>query len=198
MRISILTVLSDRVRTDTGWQRRGVRGWMLTDELAHLGLPTHLLPDLAARGLIRREDAADPIRERPQYIVRITQAGENEVAEHAGRIASTIPHRRRSLNDVDRGTIFVTAPAWNALTILVTSPPGHWVAAAAHGIRIKPQEQEFLAHRGLVEIQQPEGGGRRYPLMMRAADRGRQALAVVRAEDRVQVYVPGLRASGPE
>lgn len=108
--LGVLRILSVHAREGTGWARKGVRGWVFTDEVPD-ALAGVNLTDLAQLGFILREDVRDPGRRLPLYLNRITQAGEDELAAAEERDSSPIPRARRSLTPADTETIYVPAGA---------------------------------------------------------------------------------------
>lgn len=197
----ILAALSKRVRSNAGWRRRSVGGWMFTDELKRLGPWGPHLPDLAARGLIRREDALDPGRRAPRYINRITQAGEDHLAEHEGRAAFRIPARTRALPEVDLEMVYISPHAWKGLQALTIADRDNWLSSTQFGGAFDPQERKYLETRGLVEVRRAGAEARPNGLLYRATDLARRARAIDTTTDpaRLQVHVPGIRGwTSPE
>jgi hypothetical protein len=191
----ILAALSMRVRINAGWHRRSVGGWMFTDELKRLGPWGTRLPDMAARGLIRWEDALDPGRSTPRYINRITQAGEDHLAEQEGRAPFRIPARARALFDVDFEMVYISPHAWRGLQALVATEPANWLSCAQFGGAFTQPERKYLVTRRLIEVRRAEVEARPNALLYRATDLSRAARAIDTTTDpaRTQVHVPGIR-----
>jgi hypothetical protein len=79
--IGLLNALSAVAISGGGWRRRGVRGWVFTDELPPADRNVDALRQLAEVGRLRREDVRDAFREKPFYTHRITQFGQNILAD---------------------------------------------------------------------------------------------------------------------
>ena len=191
----ILGALSRRVRDNAGGQRRSVGGWMFTDELKRLGLCRSHIPDMAARGLIRREDALDPGRSAPRYINRITQAGEDYLAEHESRPAFRVPARTRTLPESDLEMVYISPRAWGGLAALTIASHDDWVTSdQLHG-SFDQRERKYLVTRGLVEVRRAEAAPRPNTLLYRATDLARGVRVIDTTTDpaRVQLHVPGIR-----
>jgi hypothetical protein len=192
--LGVLRILSAHARQGTGWARKGVRGWVFTNEVPD-GLAGVNLTDLAQLGFIVREDVCDPGRRLPLYLNRITQAGEDELAAVEERDPSPIPRARRSLTRADRETIYVTTGAWQALRALAREPvDAPWRSLAQingrEGTAIYPEDTEFLLARHLAAVQRPEEVSRMSPVLSRATSLGvrdRKASGT-----RVQIRVPGI------
>jgi hypothetical protein len=193
--LRILATLSAKVRGTQGWNRRGVRGWVFTDELGHIPITDdNRYPDLGARGLICREDVLDPGRKSPLYLNRITQMGEDHLAEREDRDPHRVPAKRvGTLSVLDQETIYIPARAWRGLETLVAAPPEEWTIATALSAFFDT-DRKFLENRALIEVRRPEGGKNRGPLY-RATALGRVAIALdtETSTSRVQIHVPGLR-----
>lgn len=196
--LGVLRILSAHARDGTGWTRKGVRGWVFTDEVPD-GLAGVNLTDLAQLGFIVREDVRDPGRKLPLYLNRITQSGEDKLAAAEKRDPSPIPRPRRSLTPADRETIYVTTGAWRALRTLAREPVDDpWRSLAqinGHpGTAIYPEDTEFLLARDLAEIQRPAAVSRTSPVLHRATSLGRGARVRDRKASgtRVQIRVPGI------
>lgn len=84
LRVGLLNALSSLAANGKGWNRRRVRGWAFTDELRTEDRSVDALRQLADAGCIRREDVSDPFRVQPFHIHRITQVGQNTLADAAG------------------------------------------------------------------------------------------------------------------
>jgi hypothetical protein len=192
----ILAALSTRVRSDAGWHRRNVGGWMFTDELNQLGPWGAHLPHMAALGLIRREDALEPGRRAPRYINRITQAGEDYLAEQEGRAPFRIPARTRVLPEIDLEMVYISPQTWRCLQVVTTADHDIWLSSTNLGNAFKAPERKFLESRGLIEVRTQEGSARPNALLYRATDLARRARAIDTATDpaRLQIHVPGIRA----
>lgn len=196
--LGMLRILRSHAREGTGWARKGVRGWVFTDEVPD-GLAGVNLTDLAQLGFIVREDVRDPGRKLPLYLNRITQAGEDELAAAAERDPSPIPRARRSLTPADRVTIYVTTGAWQALRALGREPVDDpWRSLAQinglAGTAIYPEDPEFLLGRDLAAIQRPQVVSRTSPVLYRATSLGRSARVRDRKASgtRVQIRVLGI------
>lgn len=196
--LSVLRTLSAHAREGTGWARKGVRGWVFTDEIPD-GLAGVNLTDLAQLGFIVREDVRDPGRRLPLYLNRITQAGEDELAAVEERDPSPIRRARRVLTRADRETIYVTMGAWQALRALAREPMDDpWRSLALingrAGTAIYAEDTEFLLARHLAAIQRPEEASRTSPVLYRATSLGRGARVRDRKASgtRVQIRVPGI------
>lgn len=193
--LQILATISAKVRSNHGWTRRGVRGWVFTDELGHIPITDdNRYPDLGARGLICREDVLDPGRKSPLYLNRITQMGEDHLAEHEGRDPYHVPAKRvGTLSVLDQETIYIPARAWRGLETLVAAPPEGWTIATALSAFFDT-DRKFLVNRALIEVRRAEGGKKRGPLYRATAlGRGAIALDTQTSTSRVQIHVPGLR-----
>lgn len=195
-KLALLKVLSARVREGAGWTRRGVRGWMFTDEFP-AALAAEHLPALEQGGFIVREDVSGPLRTQPLYLSRITQSGEEEVALLEQREAAPVP-RARSLSPADRETIYIPAGAWDALAPLAREPevdPWRSLSQIAERARtpIHPEDVEFLVSTGLGEVRRPEVVGPRTPLLYRATELGRRTRArdTKTSPNRVQIRIHG-------
>lgn len=191
----ILAALSRRVRDNAGWHRRSVGGWMFTNELKRLGLWGSQIPDMAARGLIRREDALDPGRRAPRYINRITQAGENHLAEHECRPAFRVPARNRTLPEIDLEMVYISARAWRGLEALTIANHDDWLNSDQFGGLFDQQERKYLVTRGLLEVRRAQAEARPNTLLYRATDLTRGARVIDTTTDpaRLQLHVPGIR-----
>jgi hypothetical protein len=200
--IQVLTLLGAATAEGTGWTRRGVRGWHFTDEMGGIFLAGVHLAQLAHEGLVERDDVGDPGRKRPLYVHRITQAGENLLAEHQQRSLRTVAASRKEPDEADLETLYLAADAWLALRALAQAPaPEAWhrpaEIAALTGRNFYPEEGEFLVSRGLFEIQHPDPARRNAPRTYRASPLGRAATLRdgSASTSRVQIRVPGLRAA---
>lgn len=196
--LGVLRTLSAHAREGMGWARKGVRGWVFTDEVPD-GLAGVNLTDLALLGFIVREDVRDPGRRLSLYLNRITQAGEDELVAVEGRDPSPIPRARRNLTPADRETIYVTTGAWQALRALTREPvDGPWRSLAQingrEGTAIYPEDTKFLLARHLAAVQRPEEVSRTSPVLYRATSLGRGARVRDRKASgtRVQIRVPGI------
>ena len=196
--IGVLRVLSAHAREETGWARKGVRGWVFTDEVPD-ALAGVNLTDLAQLGFIVREDVRDPGRKLPLYLNRITQAGEDELAAAEKRDPSPVSRARRSLTPADTETIYVTTGAWQALRALAREPvddPWRSLAQinARAGTAIYPEDTEFLLARDLAHTQRPEVVSRTSPALFQATSLGRGARVRDRRASgtRVQIRVAGI------
>lgn len=197
--IQVLALLSAHAREKKGWHRRGVRGWVFTDELGKVAFAGELLTAAAARGFAIREDVLDPGRKLPLYINRITQAGEDHLALHEGREAVKVraPH---FLSSADAETLYIPSGAWTGLCALATSPnPEEWIPAVRIGPGFYAEDREFLRARHLIEVLRPASGRANGPLLYRATALGRGARArdTTTSRDRVQVRVNGLTLRVP-
>jgi hypothetical protein len=192
----ILAALSAKMRNGEGWTRRGVRGWVFTDELGSIAISNdNRYPDLAARGLICREDVQDPGRKAPLYLNRITQAGEDHIAEHEVREPIRVPSKRvGSLPLLEQETIYVPSRAWRPMMTLIAAPEEQWTTTS--GLEsFFDEDRRFLEKRGLLERRQPAGGQASRRLLYRATPLGRGAVALdsEASPERVQIRVPGIR-----
>jgi hypothetical protein len=75
--VQALDYLCRLFRTGSGYHLRGVRGWARTAEIEEQIKQriAELMPRLARRGLVSREDVRAPLRVRPLWVYRITGAG---------------------------------------------------------------------------------------------------------------------------
>lgn len=198
--LDVLAILSSRARENTGWQRRGIRGWMFTDEFGKVAFAADGLTAAAARGLVSREDVLDPGRKLPLYINRITQGGENLLASHRGREALTIPAPRRRLTAADAETLYLPSGAWTGLRVMASNPNAEeWIPAARLGPGFFAEDREFLRSRQLAEVLRPTSGRANAPLLYRATalGRGARALDTTTSADRVQIRVKGATLRAP-
>jgi hypothetical protein len=196
--IRVLRMLRSLPLEGKGWTRKGVRGWVFTDEVQD-GLAGVNLRDLLQLGMIVREDVRDPGRRLPLYLHRITQVGEDELAAEDGRDAIPISRARANLTPADRETLYVPTNAWQTLAALAREPvEDPWRSLAQIAIRAKtpvlPEGPQFLVERGLAELQRPAVLSRTSPIVYRATILGRGARVRDRraGAERVQVRVPGL------
>lgn len=196
--IRVLRMLRTLALEGKGWTRKGVRGWVFTDEVQD-GLAGVNLTDLLQLGMIVREDVRDPGRRLPLYLNRITQAGEDELAAEEGRDPTPIPRARQNLTPADRETLYVPTNAWQALAALSREPVDDpWRSLAQIADRAKtpvlPEGLQFLVERGLAELRRPAILSRTSPILYRATTLGRGARVRERrpGAERVQVRVPGL------
>jgi hypothetical protein len=196
-KLALLKVLSTRVRAGAGWGRKGVRGWIFTDEFPS-SLAVEHLRELEQGGFLAREDVSDPFRGVPLYLNRITQSGENEVALHEQRDPASIPGPRGATL-ADGETIYVPRGAWDALAALARAPESDaWRSlseiAERAGTPIDPTEVEFLVSRNLASVRRPAVVGPRTPLLYSATALGRRARArdTKTSQARVQIRVRGL------
>jgi hypothetical protein len=196
--LGVLRILSTVALEGTGWVRKGVRGWVFTDEVRD-GLAGVNLTDLAQLGFIVREDVRDSGRRLPLYLNRITQAGEDELAAAEERAPSPIPRARRILTPADTETIYVPTGAWQALWALAREPmEDPWRSLAQingrAGTAIYSEDTEFLLARDLAAIQRPQVVSRTSPVLYRATSLGRGARVRDRkaSGSRVQIRVPGI------
>jgi hypothetical protein len=193
--VQVLAHLSARAQENKGWQRRGVRGWVFTDELGNLAFAGELLTAAAARGFAIREDVLDPGRRLPLYINRITQAGEDYLAQHEGREPGKIRAAQRSVTEADAETLYVPSGAWTGLRALATIPdPEEWISASRMGLGFYAEDRKFLLSRGLIEVLRPASGRPSEGLRYRATALGREASArdTTTSAGRSQVRVRGL------
>jgi hypothetical protein len=108
-----------------GYDRMGVRGWILREELeaaTNHRFPERL-PRLAGAGLLDRDDVRAPGFGKPVWVYRISQRGARYVGERAGTGASVQPLGPRT--EADRA-VYVPPPALTALRHLcVAFERGH-------------------------------------------------------------------------
>ena len=186
-----------------GWQRRGVRGWVFTPELtSRFPLCADHLTRFFRDGLISRDDVRDAIRTNPINVHRITQAGENLLAEVEARTPVEI-QPSGELSDTERHSIYMTAHAWQMLRILVSHDPDEWISTAhitsQTGIPVYTEDALFLLSRGLIERKKPIGMPSNAPMLHRATRLGRNAQAIdeTTSTSHVHVHVPGLPVPEP-
>lgn len=182
--------------------RRGVRGWHFTDEMGEIFLAGVHLAELAREGLVERDDVGDPGRKTPLYVHRITQAGEDLLAQHEQRPPRRVPPSGVEPDEADAETLYLSADAWLALRALAQAPaPEAWhrpaEITALTGRSFYLEEGVFLVSRGLFEVQHPDPGRRNAPRTYRASPLGRAASLRddSTSTSRVQLRVPGLRAA---
>src|SRR4051812_32978474 len=107
-RMGLLKALSAFSANGKGWNRRGVLGWAFTDELRTEDRSVDALRQLAEAGCIRREDVSDPFRVLSFHIHRITQVGQNTLADAAGLPHVHVQSPSEVLTDVELETIYVS------------------------------------------------------------------------------------------
>lgn len=74
----VLRCLADLAVRERGYERRGVRGWALLDDVEREVRNRHLyerLPALFRRGFVDRANVAPPGRSRPLWVYRISEGG---------------------------------------------------------------------------------------------------------------------------
>jgi len=206
--IALLKALSALAASGRGWNRRGVRGWAFSDELPSADRTVDALRRLAEAERVRREDVRDPFRVQPTHIHRITQVGQNILADAAGLPHVRIHSPSEVLTDVERETIYVSIDTWRGLEFLAAQEPGIWFTPdemkAASGVSFGLEDANFLTPRGMILRQQAparrEGAGRSPRNYYQATALGRAARLLDRSvsERRVQVHVPGLLLAAGE
>lgn len=199
--IQVLTLLGAAAAQGAGWTRRGVRGWHFTDEMGRIFLAGVHLAQLAREGLVERDDVGDPGRKNPLYVHRITQAGENLLAEHQQRPPRKVAAPRNEADAADLETLYLATDAWLALQALaLAQDPETWHRpadiTALTGRSFYREEGEFLVARGLFEMQKPDPARRNAPRTYGATPLGRAASLRdgSTSTSRVQIRVPALRA----
>jgi hypothetical protein len=192
--LELLRALSAFAGERKMWMRRGVRGWAFTDELPQSVILVDQLRRYAQTGLILRENASDPFRAAPMCLHRITQVGQNVVADAAGmEFVSISP--AGPFTSQDEETVYMSPEAWVILEFLAGQEAGCWFSPA--DIRkdtasaVYTEDQNLLVSRSLVlrEKLDPE-----QPRVFHATDLGRaaRALDVTTSKYRVQIHVPGI------
>lgn len=200
--IQVLTLLAAAAVEGTGWMRRGISGWTFTDEMGGIFLAGVHLAQLAREGLTERDDVGDPGRKNPLYVHRITQAGENLLAEHQQRSPRRLAVPRNEPDEADLETLYLATDAWLALQALaLAQDPAAWHRpadiTALTGRSFFREEGEFLVARGLFEMQKSDPTRRNAPRTYRATPLGRAASLRdgSTSTSRVKIRVPALRAS---
>ena len=115
--LRVLRHLETEAWAHQGWWRRGVRGWRLYEEIGDsLGIRiSSTLPELFARGYVNRIPVADPGRETPVYLYRISRAG---VAYLGPSTTGKIPEPMLEGDDPDADSIYIPYASWLILDVL--------------------------------------------------------------------------------
>jgi hypothetical protein len=186
-----------------GWQRRGVRGWLFTPELTgQFPLCADHLTRFFREGRIVRADVRDAVRTNPINVHRITQAGENLLAEIEARTAVEIQASGEP-SEQERHSIYMTTHAWQILRILVARDPDDWVSTthltSQARIAVYTDDALFLLSRGLIERKKPTGMPTNAAMLHRATSLGRNAEAIDESTStsHVHVHIPGLPVPEP-
>lgn len=192
--VDLLAQLSGFAVNGEMWQRRRVRGWAFSDELSYSGLRVDHLVGLAQSGLVWREDVGDPYRSNPLCIHRITQTGQNVLADVKGLPHVTIPHPADELSEEELETLFLSADTWLGLEFLIRQDPEKWFShsaiAAGSGRPFYTTDGDYLLRRNLVERQKLKEENRR---VYRATKDARGARLIEKNDWRAQVHFPGVR-----
>jgi hypothetical protein len=182
-----------------GWERGGVRGWILGAELNDLtknSVASLYLQRLRQHGLVLGETAYDPGRKQPVVLWRLTQLGEMDLAWQEKRepeiIEMPVPDPK------DQRVLYLPMNAWRFLEIMKREHPRwvRWRDAVAEARResstwIYPGDALLLSTRGLVE-REDEGEGRGKIIWYRAttfADET-EVLDDLSSENWVQLLLP--------
>jgi len=204
----VLRVLYRKAVTWRGWEWRGVRGWMLLDELnaAVRGWLPETLSTLARRGLIVRDRADDPGPVRARVLVtRITPAG----LRHLVHAHGLDYHEIGEPGPPAPGVFFLPRGRWEIVRTLQRARrwrEGGWLRAreirSLVGKPVYEDEYLYLVKRALIEPRRTAPGGAG-ELRYRATAAGRrvQLLDGATSPDWVQVRLRAEsagEASGPK
>ena len=148
-----LRVLRDCAVAGRGWRRRGVRGWLFTDELPPCAPAA--LAGRAQHGLVLTDHVPEPGRRPRLALHRITPAGADAVARHEGRpgVGVDVP---AGADPADAAVVYLPAGAWVALrALLCVRHTGGWaclaeVRACAAGRAVGPEDLAQLLRRRLA------------------------------------------------
>jgi hypothetical protein len=191
--VELLSALSGFALKGELWQRRGVRGWAFSEELSYWGLRVDMLVPLAQAGLVWREDVRDPYRSNPLCIHRITQAGQNVLADVKGLPHVTIAQPADQLSEEEMESLYLSFDCWLGLEFLIRQDQGQWFShsaiATGSGRPFYTTDGDYLLRRNLVERKKLEEGNRR---VYRATGDAHGARLIDRTELRAQVHFPAL------
>jgi hypothetical protein len=192
--VELLAALSGFAINCDLWQRRGVRGWAFSEELSYWGLRVDMLVPLAQAGLVWREDVRDPYRSNPFCIHRITQAGQNVLADVKGLPHVTIAQPADQLSEKEMESLYLSFDCWLGLEFLIRQDREQWFShsdiATGSGRPFYTTDGDYLLRRNLVERKKLVEGNRR---VYRTTDDARGARLIERNHLRAQVHFPGLR-----
>jgi hypothetical protein len=166
---AILRFLLDLAERGGGYERRGVRGWVLSEDVAArtvLYVPERL-PALARARLADREDVRAPGLNRPTWIYRINEAGAGRVREETTGAATPLPEPRDTGPDpavaipIGCRRALLTLRAWRDLPGTPPAVPGETGWALTRALMERAREQygrgffqedlDWLVRGGLVE-----------------------------------------------
>lgn len=198
--LKVLRTLRRMVVEGKGWERGGVRGWLLGPQLndaAGSSIASLYLPRLRSLGLVAGERARDPGRKQPLTLWRITQKGEAELATIEERapepVEPPVPDER------DERVIYISVNAWACLSVLKRHHP-RWVrwhdvvseARRRFGTWVYLSDMLILLSRGLAERE-----GERKVIWYRGTRlaHGARLLDDKASEDWVQIRLPATRES---
>lgn len=116
----VLSYLEHEAWRGRGWWRRGVRGWRLGAEIevSTERRTTDAIPSLWERGYVDRIQVADPGRQTPSYLYRISQAGWARYCSATGAPTLPIPEPLPASIDPDVHAIYIPAGHWHLLDLL--------------------------------------------------------------------------------
>lgn len=160
-----LGILRDCAATGRGWRRRGVPGWLFTDELPTCGAA--VLASLVHRGLVHTDQVAEPGRPPTLALHRITPVGADALARReSGR--ATVIDAPADPDPADAAVVYLPAGAWAALRGLqrVQHAGDGWASLAVvqeHAARaVSTGDLIYLLRRRLAVTARDAGRDRRF------------------------------------